>query len=76
MLLVRPLIARRIVMSDSVAGVCILRHHHAGFVADIARLDVLARGGGMRHRAWQFNRGSDTLDGQRHDQYAQHEKAD
>jgi hypothetical protein len=52
------------------------RRHHSGLVAVIHDLSTVLCARGMRHRAWQFNRGGAALHGQRHDQYPYHEKSD
>ncbi|GAA5012707.1 hypothetical protein GCM10025794_00900 [Massilia kyonggiensis] len=76
MLLVRTLIAGDVLMSGYVAGMrgchC---HYHSGFIAIVTHLH-LTYGSGVAHRAWQFDRGGDALNGQRHDQCPKHDEAD
>lgn len=76
MLLVRTLVAGHVLMSDSIRGMDRRLRHDPGFIAVIHRLDAVACSGAMRHRARQVDRGGDTLHGQRHDQYPQHEESD
>lgn len=78
MLLVLTLIAKPVPMSDVDAGTFLSlwlghRHPHRRIAASVRRPGGRTRHRGMRHRAWTFDRGSDARQGQRHDQYPEHE---
>ena len=76
MLLVPPLITGHVLMSGYIAGMRRHRcHYHSGFIAIVMHRHLAYRSD-VAHRAWQFDRGADALNGQRHDQYPKQDETD